>query len=81
MVEGADNCNLAPPRIGVAPVGVDAEGAGPLLIAAVAGGAAAGVTCGVGCWMAAAEFGRAANEKLAGAAAGGLSESTGCDDA
>ena len=69
-MEGADNCNLAPPTTGLAPVGVDAEGAGPLLIAAVAAGAAAGVICGVGCWAAAAGFEGAANEKLAGAGAG-----------
>ena len=45
VVEGADNCSLAPPTTGVAPVGVEAEGTGPLLTAAAADGTAAGVGC------------------------------------
>ena len=38
VVEGADNCSLAPPATGVAPVGVEADGAG-MLTATVADGA------------------------------------------
>lgn len=61
VVEGSDSCNLAPPATGVAPVGVEAEGAGPLLAAAVAGGPAAAAGC---CTAAADGLGRG-KEKVA----------------